>query len=177
MGENGMRAIIKLIRLALPTLVLCLFLIGPVATQAQPGKFDLTLWVVPGPGDSTDMVKPGQEKHLFLEVRNNSNSPINGIRFSSTTPDDWKVAFSPQSLDSLSSGSTYAVDVTITPPPNTGNGNYTVSLIATANETRAVTSAFLRVEGGLSVWAWVGFGVIGLIIIVFILVYLRYGRK
>ncbi len=114
---------------------------------------------------------------MFLQVRNNSNSLITGIRFSSNAPDNWKVVFNPASLDSLSSGSNYAVDVTVIPPGDTGNGNYTVSMIATANETRAVTSAFLRVQNGFSIWVWVGFGVVGLIIILFIFIYLRYGRK
>jgi len=170
-----MKAMIKLIWLILPLLVLSQSLLVPAITQAQPGKYDLTLWVVPG--DSADRVKPGQENHMFLQVRNNSNSPITGIRFSSNAPDNWRVVFNPPSLESLSSGSNYAVDITVIPPPDTGNGNYTVSLIATANETRAVTSAFLRVQGGFSVWVWVGFGVVGLIIILFIFIYLRYGRK
>jgi uncharacterized membrane protein len=172
-----MKAFIKTFWLMLPLLFLCQFLLGSLSAQAQPGKFDLTLWVVPGPGDSMDRTRPGQENHMFLEVRNNGNTPLTGIRFSSTTPDNWTVVFNPPSLDTLNIGSTYAVDVTVIPPANTGSGNYTVSMIATANETRAVTSAYLRVEGGLSIWAWVGFGVIGLIIIIFILIYLRNSRK
>jgi uncharacterized membrane protein len=170
-----MRVIAKTLLLIITLLIAVQASLNPNAVQAQPGKFDLSLWVIPG--DSSDRVKPGLENHLFLEVRNNTSSSITNIRFSASAPDNWAVIFNPPSLDSLSSGSTYTVDVTVTPPSDTSRRNYTVNLVATANETKAVTSQFLRVEGGFSIWVWVGIGVAGLVLILFIFIYLRFGRK
>lgn len=170
-----MKRIGKLLWLISLLLILISVLIFPVLIKAQSGKFDLTLQVIPG--DYSGKVTPGRDDHLFLEVRNNSNTSVTGLRFSASMPEGWKVAFNPPTLDSLNSGSTYTVDVTVTPPPNADNQNYTITFIATANETRAVTGYFLQVEGGTSNWLWVGAAVVALVIIGFIIIYLRFGRK
>jgi uncharacterized membrane protein len=170
-----MRVIARIWILILAICLTAQALLSVSSLEAQPGKFDLTLWVISG--DSANRIKPGQENHMFLEVRNNTNSSITNIRFSANAPDNWTAAFNPPTLDSLSGGSTYTIDVTVTPPSDASRGDYTVNLIATANETRAVASQYLRVEGGFSIWVWAGIGIAGLVLIAFIFIYLRIGRK
>ena len=55
--------------------------------------------------------------------------------------------------------------------------NHSLTVIAEAAETRAVTSFMLSIEDGFSYWLWVGVGVAVLVIIGFIAVYRRFGNQ
>ncbi len=147
--------------------------LSAMPAAAQPGKLDLTLYIA---GPYPDPVTPGQDNHLFVTIRNNSNSPITHILFRSDAPEGWTVTFDPPGLDSLTENSSNTIDVNIVPPKSVENRDYNVTLIAEAAETRAVTSAYLRVEGGISYWLWIGIGIAVAVIIGFIIVFFRFGR-
>jgi hypothetical protein len=42
---------------------------------------------------------------------------------------------------------------------------------------RSVTSLYVRVEGGRSFWAWVGLGIGLVVVLAFVLIYLRWGKS
>jgi uncharacterized membrane protein len=52
-----------------------------------------------------------------------------------------------------------------------------VTLIAEAEQARAVTSTILRVENASSVWQWVGLGIGVVVIAGFVLLYRRFSRE
>ena len=163
--------------LILPLVSLAVVLGYPLLLQAQTapqGKTDLILNLV---GAFPGNVTPGQENHFFLQVRNNGNVTVSNIRFSAVAPEDWIVNFQPERLDSLSAGSSDTIDVTVIPDRLTDSGDYSISVYAEASETRTATSIFLSVEGVSSYWLWVGVGITALVIIGFIVVFLRYGRQ
>jgi uncharacterized repeat protein (TIGR01451 family) len=147
----------------------------PVAAQA-PDKLGLTLNL--SPWNYSSGLTPGQANTFYLEVRNNGNTGLTNIRFGSSAPKDWQVQYTPSSLEALSAGSTDTVKVDIIPPANvSGRGDYNVTFIAEANEVRAVTTAFLRVEGGSPFWIWIGIGVAVIAIAIFAVIYVRFGRN
>jgi uncharacterized membrane protein len=155
-------------------LIVLLSLPAAVFAQApQPGKLDLTFYIT---GGYPNNITPGQANQQFAVIRNNGNTTLTNIRFSANAPQGWTVNFNPARLDSLDINSSNTIEVNITPSSGASKGNYNITLIADANETRAVTDAFLRVEGGISYWLWVGIGIAALVIIGFIIVFLRFGR-
>lgn len=149
--------------------------LSPVSSLAQPDKVDLVLNLAPG-SYSRD-IKPGETAVLFLEVRNLGSGAVTDIKFLSDKPGDWTVEFTPQAIDVLQAGSSRAIDVAITAPRDAGRGEHTITLIAQANETRSVTSTFVRVQTTTSSWLWIGAVIAALVIAGFIAVYWRWGRQ
>lgn len=164
----------KVIWLSLLVTVLLTFLASPVGLLAQEDKVDLSLRILPG-YHYRDVI-PGEDNTLFMEVRNNGDKEITDIKFDSDKPEGWVVDFKPGSISYLGAGSSQTVDVNIIPSRNTSRGEFNLTLLAEANETRTATSTMLRVENGSSFWLWVGLGVAALVTAGFIVIFLHFGR-
>jgi len=146
----------------------------PCSALAQAEKVDLTLRLV---SDSYyNKIIAGKEKTIFLEVGNTGKQDITNIRLYADLSEGWTVEFSPGLIDYLGPGSFQAVDAVLRPAANAAKGEYTVTLIAEASETRRVASIFVRVESASFLWVWVGAGVALLAILAFILIFMRFGR-
>ena len=160
---------------------LSLFLVGlgamlsPWPILAQAEKTDLTLRLV---SDSYySRITAGEDKTIFLEIGNTGNKAVTNIRLYADLPEGWSVEFRPGLIDYLGPGSFQTVDVVIRPVSDATKGEYTVALIADANETRRVTSIFVRVESASLFWVWVGAGVAALVAAGFIIIFMRFGRQ
>jgi uncharacterized membrane protein len=160
---------------------LSLFVVGlmpillPCSILAQEEKIDLALRVV---SDSHySRITAGEDKTIFLEIRNNGNKAVTNIRLYADLPEGWSVEFRPGLIDYLGPGSFQTVDAVIRPVSNATKGEYTVALIAEANEMRRVTSIFVRVESASLFWVWVGAGVAALIAAGFFIIFMRFGRQ
>jgi uncharacterized membrane protein len=149
-------------------------LLGPAIAVAQEGSIDLSLRLLPD--YYYREVEPGQTTTLFLEVRNNGNQAITDITLDAAEPEGWEVRFEPDSISHLGPDSSLVVDVNITPARRSTQGDHTITILAEATETRAATSAVLRIEDGPSFWLWIGIGVAVLVIAGFVVVYFRFGR-
>jgi len=150
-------------------------ILSPCAILAQDEKVDLTLRLV---SDSYyNRITAGKDETIFLEIGNTGKNRITNIRLYADLPEGWSAEFRPVLIDYLDPGSFQAVDVILMPAGNTAKGEYTVALIAEANETRRVTSIFVRVESASLFWVWVGVGVAALVIAAFIFIFIRFGRQ
>jgi len=164
-------------RALLGVMILMVLLVTAVPVFAQvkeAERVNLSLQLIPG--YYSNELSPGQNNPTFMDVRNNGTTTITNIRFSASVPEGWVIEFNPPTLESLSPGSSFAVDVNVIPPSNARERNYNITLIAEANETRAVNTLFLNVERGISSWVWVGVGIAVLVIIGFIIIFLRSGK-
>lgn len=141
---------------------------------AEESSVNLSLWILPEYRYKD--ISPGEANTIFMEVRNNGESEITDISFSADIPEGWAVKFVPESISSLSGGSSQAINITVTPEANAKRGDYTLTFIAKAAETQAADSTTLRVENGSLFWVWVGGGVAAAVIAGFVLVFLRYGK-
>ncbi len=161
--------------MAIAALALVLSLAPAGWALAQDGKVELNLRLIPGHryGELT----PGEEETMFLEVRNMGERNLTDIRLNAEPPEGWFVDFSPQAIAILEAGSVQTVDVSITPAVNAGRGDYDIVVIAEANETRAVTSVFVRVESSDRFWLWVGVGVAAAVVLLFVFIYFRFGKN
>ena len=149
---------------------------GLAVAQVQPPlRTDLSLR--PLDGFYNQPLTPGQEKVILLEVRNNGTSDITNIVLGTrNTPAGWVVDIRPGTIARLTPNSARTVDVAVTPPANVERGNYNVTVVAEATETRTATGLFMRVERTSSLWLWVG-GAIGAAVVAgFVIVFLRFGR-
>lgn len=147
----------------------------PCSMLAQADKTDLTLMVVSD--GYYNRITAGQEKTIFLEIGNNGNKELTNIRLSADSPKGWTVEFSPGIIDKLAPGNFQVVDILLRPAEDADEAEYTVVLIADANETRRVTSVYVRVESASLFWVWVGAGIAALLIAGFVLIFMRFGRE
>ena len=159
-----------------PLIAVSIMLMVPHAIQfAQEAKVDLSLRILPE--YYYKEVTPGEDNALYMEIRNNGDKEITNIRFDSDKPQGWVVDFHPDSISSLSAGSSQTINVNVIPSPDTSRGDYNLTFLAEANETRAAASTMLRVESGSSFWLWVGIGLAAIVIAGFVIIYLRFGRQ
>ena len=147
----------------------------PGQILAQDNKIELTLRLLPGHYYSE--VTPGESKTLYLEIENSGDEAITNIELFSDKPEGWTVDFKPESIDYLAADSHQSIDVDVVADADTVKDDYTLTLIAEADQTRTVTTTVLRVEDAFSLWRWIGLGVGALVIVLFVVLYRRFGRE
>lgn len=165
----------KIIRSLLFTVVLFSLLSPCNLLFAQEDKVDLSLRFLPG--YYYKEVVAGKNTALFMEVRNNGNTAITDIRLNADKPQEWVVDIIPDSISHLSAGSSQTVDISVVPAPNSPSGEYTITLLAEATETRTAVSTTLIVKSDSSLWQWIGIGVAGLVVAGFVIIFLRLGKQ
>lgn len=117
----------------------------------------------------------GETATLSFYVKNSGSAPQQNLRFLSFQPENWKVTFEPESLDSLPPGELRQVEVAVTPSEQALVGDYSVSLAVQG--TKVSKDLELRVTVRAStVWGWVGIGLILLVIAGLVVLFIRMGR-
>ena len=169
-----MRSNIKTHWLLLLVVALVLML-PPIHVLAQEAQEGLSLRLASG--SYYNEVVRGEDNTFYLDVVNNSVKTITGIQFHADGPKDWFIEFRPQSITSISADSYQTIDVIIRPPESTSRGDYNVTFIAEAAQTRAVINIFVRVEQGTSVWMWIGIIIAAVAVAGFVFVFMRFGRQ
>lgn len=121
----------------------------------------------------------GKEANLSLYVKNSGSGTLNDLQFLSVKPENWKVKYSPERIDSLAPEELKQVEVSITPADQALVGDYAVRLVTQAgNPVKADKAIDLRVTAKASTsWGWIGIGIIVLVIAVLGLLFIRLGRR
>lgn len=143
-------------------------------SAAQEDRFELLLRVLPG--YYYKEITAGEESTLYLEISNTGNQAISDIRLIADNPRGWYVDLRPDSIDYLGAGSSQTIDMRVTPPCRTERGEYTLTIVAEASQARTATSTVVRVESAFSPWLWIGAGLAIMVIAIFVIIYLRFGR-
>ena len=152
-----------------------MILASPSPILAQSDRVELTLRLLPR--SYYIEIIPGESETLYLKIENSSNKAITNIRLFSDKPKGWIVDFRPESIGHLGAGSHQVIDINVVADPNTDKGEYTLTLIAEADRTRAVTNTVLRVENVFFLWQWIGLGTGALVTAGFIILYRRFSRE
>jgi uncharacterized membrane protein len=119
----------------------------------------------------------GQSVTVTLFVVNDGSAPQREISFLAVRPDNWEVAFSPESLRNLMPGSAPAqVDMTITPAANALVGDYGLGLSVQGEKANAALDFRVSVKAG-SAWTWLGAILIVMAVAGLALAFLRLGRR
>jgi len=118
----------------------------------------------------------GKEANLSFYVRNIGSAKQNTVKFLSFKPENWKVEFKPETLETLAPGDLKQVEVTITPAEEALVGDYSVGLAAEGEKAKK------NLEFRVTVKASTAWGLIGVIIILVVVAgllttFFRFGRR
>jgi uncharacterized membrane protein len=100
--------------------------------------------------------RPGKEADVSIYVQNTGSATQDNVSFMSFKPENWKVAFKPDSIDTLAPGELKQVDVTITPNKEALVGDYSVSLEAKGAQQSSSNAEFRVTVKAATVWGWIG---------------------
>ncbi len=108
--------------------------------------------------------RQGKPSVVSIFVKNTGSAPLQGITFTSTKPENWKVEYKPEKVDSLDANDLKQVEITVTPPDKAVAGDYAVG-VAIKSEKASKDLDFRVTVRGSSSWAWIGIAIIVLVVI------------
>ena len=122
-------------------------------------------------------VTAGKKTPVDFLIGNAGTAPIRGLAFITKKPNDkWTVEFKPDKIDALNPGDVREIKMEIFAPDRTIAGDYLLTL--TANAPEVTKSVEFRVTVSTpTVWGWIGFGIVGLVVIGLAIVFFRLGRR
>jgi len=122
-------------------------------------------------------VTAGKKTPVDFVVANTGTAPIRNLAFISKKPaEKWTVEFKPDKIDSLNPGEIREIKLDILAPDRTIAGDYPVTI--TANSPETTKSLEFRVTVSTpTLWGWVGFGIVALVVLGLVIVFFRLGRR
>jgi len=118
----------------------------------------------------------GEPGNLSVYVKNTGSAVIPNVEFLSVKPENWKVDFSPKTIDSLEPGDLKQVEVTVTPAEEALVGDYAVGLNIKGERTSDDLELRITVNASAA-WGWIGIGIIVLVIIGLFSLFITLGRR
>jgi len=161
----------------------------PITIQARAGAFesaanikvslkgtqDLKMGSLAGTLNTS--VIAGTKTPIDFVVGNAGTAPIRNLNFVTKKPSDkWTVEFRPDKIDALGPGEVRQIKMEILAPDRTIAGDYMLTLTANSPETNK--SADFRVTVSTpTIWSWIGFAIVGLVVLGLAAVFFRLGRR
>jgi uncharacterized membrane protein len=99
--------------------------------------------------------RQGKPANLSIYVKNTGSATNNGIKFLSFKPENWKVEFHPEKIDTLEPGELKQVEVSITPSGEALVGDYSVN-VNVEGEKVSKPLEFRVTVNASSAWGWIG---------------------
>ncbi|MBI4633529.1 MAG: hypothetical protein HY742_06540 [Deltaproteobacteria bacterium] len=106
----------------------------------------------------------GKPANMSFFVKNTGSAVNRNIAISSFKPENWKVEFKPDKIDTLAAGEMKQVEVTITPSAQALVGDYSVGLSVEGEKNSSKTVEIRVSVKTSSAWGWVGIIIILLVI-------------
>ncbi|MBW1779467.1 MAG: hypothetical protein JRL30_01895 [Deltaproteobacteria bacterium] len=121
----------------------------------------------------------GETSQLSFYVKNIGSAPLNSVRFLSFQPENWKVTFTPESINTLAPQELKQVEVSIKPADQALVGDYSVGLrVESGNPPKADKTLEMRVSVTASAaWGWIGIGLIVFVMGGLVFLFARLGRR
>lgn len=108
--------------------------------------------------------KQGKPANVSFYVKNTGSAPNTNISFMSFKPENWKVEFTPEQIDSLEPGALQQVETAITPYEEALIGDYSVA-VEIRGEKASKTLEFRTSVKASAVWGWIGIAIIVVVIV------------
>lgn len=118
----------------------------------------------------------GEPANISFYIRNNGSAANNGIKFMSFKPENWKVEFKPEIVDSLEPGKLTEVELVITPHKEALVGDYMVNVRIEGEKATENLEFRVSVKAS-SAWAWIGIAIIVLVILGLTALFGKMGRR
>jgi uncharacterized membrane protein len=107
--------------------------------------------------------RQGKPANLSFYIKNTGSAENSGIKFMSFKPENWKVEFKPELIETIEPGGLKQVEMTITPYEEALVGDYSVS-VNVEGEKASKTIEFRTTVKASATWGWIGIGIIVLVI-------------
>jgi uncharacterized membrane protein len=118
----------------------------------------------------------GKTANLSVFVKNTGSAVNRNISFNSFKPENWKVEFKPEKIESLEPGALKQVEVSITPSAQSLVGDYSVAVSVEGEKSSKTVELRVNVKTS-SAWGWIGLILIVLVIAGLGGLFLRLGRR
>jgi uncharacterized membrane protein len=118
----------------------------------------------------------GEKANISFYVRNSGSAILNNVEFLSIKPENWKVEFKPEKIESLAPAELKQIEVAITPAEQALVGDYSVGLNTNAGRINKTIELRVTVKASTA-WGWIGIGIIVLVILGLVILFIRLGRR
>jgi uncharacterized membrane protein len=118
----------------------------------------------------------GKQANLSFYVKNTGSATQTNINFLSFKPENWKVEFKPEKIETLAPGELKQVEVSITPAEQALVGDYSVSLNVKGEKASKQLELRTTVKASTA-WGGIGIGIILLVVAGLVGLFFRLGRR
>jgi uncharacterized membrane protein len=118
----------------------------------------------------------GKGANMSFYVKNNGSAAQNGIKFLTFKPENWKVEFSPEMIDTLPPAELKQVEMTITPADQALVGDYSVG-VNVEGEKSTKNMEFRVTVRSSTAWGWIGMIIIVAVVAGLVFLFVRMGRR
>ena len=118
----------------------------------------------------------GRSGNISIYAKNTGSAPIHNIEFLSVKPENWKVEFTPEKIDTLEPGNLKQIEVSITPAQEALVGDYAVA-VNISGEKSSDNLEFRVTVKASAAWGWIGIGIIILVIVGLFGLFVSLGRR
>lgn len=120
--------------------------------------------------------RQGKKSIVSIFVKNTGTAPLQNIKFLSFKPENWKVEFSPETIQSLEPKEVKQVEVSITPYEEAFVGDYSVGIGIQTEKAQKNLEFRVSVKASTA-WGWIGIGIIIIVIAGLMLLFRWIGRR
>jgi uncharacterized membrane protein len=162
----------------------------PVAINARAGAFEATtnmkvtlkgnpdLRMVTQQETLNTSITAGTKASVDIFVGNVGTAPVRNLSIlAPKKPEKWTVEFKPDKIDVINPGEVRQIKAEILAPARTIAGDYLLSFSPNSPDAAAKSIDFRVTVSTPSLWNWVGFGIVGLVVIGLAIVFFRLGRR
>ena len=118
----------------------------------------------------------GKGANLSIYVKNSGSASLNNVQFLSIKPENWKVSFNPENIETLAPEELKQIELTVTPADQALVGDYSVGIKADAGKVSSNIELRVTAKATAS-WAWIGIGIIVLVMTGLVVLIVRLGRR
>ena len=162
----------------------------PVAINARAGAFEAStdmkvtlkgnpdLRIATREETLNTSITAGTKTSVDIFVGNAGTAPVRNLNLlASKKPEKWTVEFKPEKIDVVNPGEVREIKAEILAPARTIAGDYLLSFTPNSPDATAKPVEFRVTVSTPSLWNWVGFGIVGLVVIGLAVVFFRLGRR
>ena len=152
---------------------------GPYQTENKlkitlTGTYDLRVGTVTGLLNTS--IIAGKKSQVVFRVGNAGTAPLRNLSFLTTKPEKWTIEFKPDKIDSLEVDEVREIKTEILAPKRTIAGDYLLTV--TSNSPDVNESIDFRVTVATpTLWGWIGFLIVFLVVMGLGAVFVRLGRR
>jgi uncharacterized membrane protein len=162
----------------------------PVTINARAGAFEATtnmkvtlkgnpdLRIATREETLNTSITAGTKASVDIFVGNAGTAPVRNLNIlAAKKPEKWTVEFKPEKIDVVNPGEVRQIKAEILAPARTIAGDYLLSFTPNSPDATAKSVDFRVTVSTPSLWNWVGFGIVGLVVIGLAVVFFRLGRR